>query len=446
MQVQVEDVGPCKKLVKIELPAERVDEELEKTYAQLNDGATVPGFRRGHVPRWLLRSRFGEQVDTDTKETLVSDSFEEAVKGQNLRPIGAPQFDEEITFEAGKPLSFGVTIEVRPEFDIGDYSGLELKKPSTKATKAEIQERVDHVRRRYATLEDVTEGAPEEQDIATGRLVLQDGGEVYREIPEHQVIAGDHVFVGMTPEETTEFLAGIEIGKSAEKKITIPDAFPDEAKRGAKMTLSFELTALRRPILPKVTAAWVKEIGFDSLDEFHEEIETAVGREKDRGAQDDLERQLIEQLLKKVDFELPEDVIKSMAERTLIRRSLDLRQRGMPPEEMEKQLDTMRAESEKSAHDAAKTFFILEEVADKERVFVTEEEVQARVEAIAANYGRSPDQVLRDLERDDRVSELRNSMREEKVKALLLEKATIKEAKRAAPKAKAKAKSKKASE
>ncbi len=82
MQIQVEDVGPCKKLLKIEVPPELVDEELEKTYGQLNEGVAVPGFRPGHVPRWLLESKLGKQVDSDAKEALVTSSFEEAIKEQ----------------------------------------------------------------------------------------------------------------------------------------------------------------------------------------------------------------------------------------------------------------------------------------------------------------------------------------------------------------------------
>jgi len=442
MQVQVEDVGPCKKLLKIEVPAEQVDEELEKTYDQLNEAAAVPGFRKGHVPRWLMKSRFGKQVDDDTKQALVTDSFDKAIKEKELRPLGTPAFDEEIKFEAGKPLTFGVTIEVHPEFEIDDYADLDLKKPSTKPTKAEIKKRIDYVRRRYAKLEDVSEGSPQADDIAVVHLILKEGDETYRDIPNHQFIAGEHVLIGMTADETAEFVTSLGVGDTIEREVTIPDTFGDEAKRGAKMTLSLKLDGIRRPVLPEVTAEWVKEVGFDSLDEFNDEIKTAVEREKGRDVQDKLEEQMLEQLAKKVDFELPEDIIKSMAQKSLVRRNLALRQRGVPAEEIEKQLDELKKESEKSAQTKAKMFFILDKIAETERLFVTEEEVEARVELIAANYDRSPGQVMRDFERDDRLGELRSSMREEKVKAFLLEKAAIKETKKSS----AKAKSKKADE
>ena len=438
MQVQVEDVGPCKKLLKIEVPAKQVDEELEKTYGQLSEGTVVPGFRKGHVPRWLMKSRFGKQVDDDTKQTLVTDSFDKAIKEKELRPLGTPTFDEEIKFEAGKPLTFGVTIEVHPEFEIDGYTDLELKKPPTQPTKAEIKKRIDYVLRRYAKLEDVSEGSPQTDDIAVARLILKEGDKVYRDVPNHQFIAGDHVLIGMTADETTELVTSLGVGDTIEREITIPDTFGDEAKRGAKMTLSLKLDSIRRPVLPEVTAEWVKEVGFDSLDEFNDEIKTAVEREKERDVQDKLEEQMLEQLAKKADFELPEDIVTKMAQRLLIRQSLVLRQRGVPPEEIDEQLDELKKESEKSAQAEAKMFFILDKIAEAERLFVTEEEVEARVALLAGNYGRSPDQVLSDLEREDRLGELRSSMREEKVKAFLLEKAAIKETKKSSSKAKTK--------
>ena len=384
------------------------------------------------------KSRFGKQVDDDTKQTLVTDSFEKAIKDNDLRPLGRPKFDEEIGFGAGKALTFGVTVEVHPEFEIDNYTDLELKKPSAKPTKAEINDRIDYVRRRYATLEDVSEGSPQAEDIVVAQLTLKEGDEVYRDVPDHQFIAGDHVLIGMTADETTEFVTQVKVGESIEKEITVPDSFGEEAKRGAKMTLSLKLEGIRRPVLPEVTAEWVNEVGFDSLDGFNDEIKTAVEREKERSVQDKLAAQMLEQLSKKVDFELPEDIINSMAQKLLVRRSLALRQRGVAPEEIEKQLEEMKKESAKSAQAEAKIFFILDKIADKERLFVTEDEVEARVELLAANYGRSFDQVLRDLEKDERLGELRSSMREEKVKAFLLEKATIKETRKSSSKAQSK--------
>jgi len=435
VQVEVEDVGPCKKLLKIEVAGARVQEELEKTYGDLNENVVVPGFRKGHAPRWLMESRFGKQVNADAKEALIAESFDQAVKSHELKPIGQPKFDEEIKLEPGKGLTFGVTLEVRPEFEIDDYTGLVLKKASVTPSKAEIKDRIEAIRRRYAKLEDVAKGSPKPEDVVVCTVRLKEGDETYREIPNHQFIVGDHVLIGMDPEETVEFVTGAAVGETVEKEITVPEGHADEAKRGAKMVLSLSLEQIRRPLLPEVTEEWVSEMGFDTLEEFNEEIKTAVRRQKDREAESDFEKQLDEQLLTKVDFELPEDVIGEMAEGQLTRRSMDLRYRGVPAEEIEQHLEELKTASRESAEKNAKLFFILNAIAEKERIFVTEDEVAARIEAIASNYNRSPEQIRRELEQGGRLSELRSSMRDEKVRTFLREKATIKEPKSSQKKA-----------
>ena len=205
MQVQVEDVGPCKKLLRIEIPAERVTQQLEEAYKQLSDTVVVPGFRKGHAPRRLMERKFGKQVNDDARGVLMSESFETAVKDNNLRPIGQPKFDEEIEILPGEPLAFEVTVEVQPEFEIEGYSDLHLEKPATEPTPEEMEERIQAVRRRYATLVDVTEGSPQAEDVVTCHITLSEGDSLHRDVPNHQFIVGQHVLIGMTEEETMKF-------------------------------------------------------------------------------------------------------------------------------------------------------------------------------------------------------------------------------------------------
>jgi len=435
MQAQVEDVGPCKKLLKIEIPPEKVNEELDKAYAQLNDTVPVPGFRRGHVPRWLMQSKFGKQINDETKETLIATSFDDVVAENKLEPIGEPKFDEEIEFKPGEPLSFGVTIEVRPDFDIDDYTGLQLKRASAEPTKGELKERVEMIRRQRAKLKEVTKGSPKADDVVSCHITLTEGDKTYRDIPDHHFVVGDHVLVGMTLDETVELVKGAKVGEAVEKKIKLPDEYPDEAQRGAEMTLALRLQKIQRPMLPELTEEWLKKIGFDSRNEFDEEVRDAVRRDKERAATDQLTEQMTEQLLKKVDFDLPEDVIGHMAESGLVRQSLSLRYQGVPAEEIEKQLDKLKAQSRERAEKQAKLYFILNKIGDKERIFVTEDAVSARIDAMAGNSDRSSEQIRRDLESSGRLAELRSSMREEAVRAFLLEKATIKEPKSSSKKA-----------
>jgi trigger factor len=425
MEVQIETVGPCKKKVALTIPAERVTRELDEKYGELAKTVAVPGFRKGHVPRRLMESRFGKEVNDDARNTLMTECFEKAIEENDLKTIGAPSFDEDLELKPGEPFSFAVTVEVRPDFELSDYEGLTVCRPATEPTDEEVDQRVESYRRRYASLEEVTEGSPQPDDVVLCRVELRHDDSVYREIPNHQFIVGDHVLVGLDLDETTAFVTGAVVGETAERTVTLPEGYPDAEKRGSEMTLALTIEKIQRPVLPELTEDWLDGQGFDSLEELREEMAEQVRRQKTATVESALEEQMLDELLKRAEFELPEDVVGQMAERTLVRRSLYMRYQGIPPEEIEKRLEDLRKESRESAERSAKIYFMLDKVADAEKLFVTEEEVDARIEAMARSEEREPEQVRRDLEQNDRLSELRSQMREDKTKAFLMEQANV---------------------
>jgi trigger factor len=427
MEVQIETVGPCKKKLALTIPVERVARELDEKYKELANTVTVPGFRKGHVPRRLMESRFGKEVNGDARDSLMSECFEKAVEDNELKVIGSPSFDEDLELKPGEPFEFAVTVEVRPDFEIEGYKGLEIERPSTEPTEEEIDAQVQAHRRRYSSLDEITEGAPQPEDVVLGRVELRHDGSVYREIPNHQFIVGDHVLVGMDLDQTTEFVTSATVGETAERTVTLPDAYPDADKRGAEMTLALTIEKIQRPVLPELTDEWLDEQGFDSAEEFREEMAGQVRREKTRRVDALMEERMLDALLAKADFELPEDIVNDMAERQLVRRSLFLRYQGMPPEKIEQRLDELRKESRETAARNAKIYFMLEKIADAEKLFVTEDEVDARVDAMARAEGREVEQVRRDLEQNERLAELRSQMREEKIKSFLFDKANIRD-------------------
>lgn len=427
METRVEDVGPCKKNLHIELPPERVAEELDKSYTQLNETVTVPGFRPGHAPRWLMEGRFGDEVGDETRDTLMNEALQEAIKEHELNPVGEPVFEEDVELEPGEPLAFTVTLEVYPDFEIDGYKGIELVKSPAVASDEEIEQEIEAVRRRFADLKEVAEGTPQEDDLVLCDVRLTEDDEVYRDITDHEIIVGQHVLIGLNPEETVELLTGLTVGETTERTITLPEDMPDEDKGGSEMTLELELKGIRRPELPELTDEWAEEIGLDSVEELREEVKEGIGRRKEQQASSQLEEQLMDKLAESVDFELPEDVVKKMAERRLARQRLQMLYRGVSNEELESQAESLQKKSHEDAERAAKLFFILEKIADEERIFVTEDEVNARIDAMAAREDRSAAQVRRDLEREGELSDLRASMREEKLRSFLLEHAVITE-------------------
>ena len=175
-EVTIEDVGPCKKHLKITIPQAEVEAKVEESYARLQDTAVVDGFRKGHVPRKLLERRFGEEVLEDVKQTILEESSREAVEKNELRPIGDPSFDN-VDFAPDKDCVFDVTLEVEPVFELTEYKGLKLTKKKPAVTDEDIEQGLQSLRMRRATLQLMPEGtavAADDQIVCDWETTCED--------------------------------------------------------------------------------------------------------------------------------------------------------------------------------------------------------------------------------------------------------------------------------
>ncbi len=151
MNIEIEEVGPCKKSLKIEIPKERIEDEWQKQLNEVSRMAKLPGFRKGKAPRKLLEKKFSDRIIEDVKRAVVSESYQQALEGNKLSPIGDPDVGD-IDLELGKPLKFKITLEVLPTFELGDYKGMQLKKKSVSVTDEDIENALKAVSRQKTQL------------------------------------------------------------------------------------------------------------------------------------------------------------------------------------------------------------------------------------------------------------------------------------------------------
>ena len=186
---------------------------------------------------------------------------------------------------------------------------------------------------------------------------------------------------------------------------------------------------IRRPVAPPLDEAFAKTMDFDTLDELKKAVARTLAQRKEREAAQALEQQAFDLLLAKAPFDLPQGVLKAQARSIMLRQQYRLRQRGVPPEEIEKHVDDLRNVSEEAAARNLKIFFVLDRIAEKEKIFVTEEEVEGRIAAMAGGYNLSPQRMRAQIEQEGSLSDLRSGLRENKVVDFLLKNAKIEEAK-----------------
>lgn len=427
MNVIIEDAGPCKKVLKFEIPKETLESEFEKKTEEVCNTVELPGFRKGRAPRKLVEKRFGAQIKDEVKQSVVTDSYQKVLEEHKLNPVGNPSFGE-ITLEIGKPLNFDVTLEVWPTFEVKQYKGLNLKKKAATVTDEDIEKALKDVSLQKAQLTVVKGG-----NVTNGDRVICD---VTVDVDEKAILEDDDVEILVAnnyavahipiPDLATK-LEGMKSGEERKIDVKLPDAFPQEDYRGKDAKLKLILKEIKRLTLPVVDENFAKILGFETLEDLKHRIRKQIENEKKKWVEDDLKNQILNALLSQTNFELPEDFVKYHTEQRIYKYQLDLLNRGLPLDEIQKQTEKIKNASAESVVRDLKVSLVLNRIAELEKIFITENEVEQRILDIARAYNTEPDRVRKQLERQGSFSYLRSDMREQKVLSFLFKEAKIEE-------------------
>ena len=418
---EVEVLEGCKRRLKASVPVEKVREELDKNYRQLTQSVQLPGFRKGKVPRKLLEARYGEEIEGDVKEALLSVSLAEVVEEKDLKVIGSPRFDN-IQFDKDSDLSYEVEFEVRPEFEVPSLDGFEGRAEPVPVTDENVDERIELIRRnegRYAPIDAGQAGA---DDLHTGKYQLFRDGEKVKSSEDMAFTPSRKIIGGFVIEDLADRCASWDRSTPLViDGIQVPADFADEVLRGASVRLEFLLEDARRLELPDLETV-AKSIQLSGADELRKSIREDLETESRRAAEAQVDQKILDTLLEKTPMDLPEGLLEAQKKRWRLEREYKLLEEKVPKEEIASRLEK---EGETAAEDlkrGLKTFFIFEKIAEDEKVFVTEREVDHRVARFAALYGLPPDSIREELRKSGRLDEIRSMIRHEKVRVLLRKK------------------------
>lgn len=429
MQAQIEETGPCSRLVKIEIPQEKVHEEVEKSYEELHKTVFIKGFRKGHVPRHILVKRFGEQVLDGVKRSLADETFEKVVEEHALKLALPATIDyEKLAIAADKPLAFEVSVEIVPAFTIDNYKGLAVERPAVTVTREDADKALEGLRLRHGEYRKLDGGEAAETDVAVCHAIaIQNGEEIWRENELGANVTGGTLGSMLVP-GLKDALLGAKAGDTKAFKMALPADFAAEEHRGKEVDLEVTIDEIRRFEAPQATDEWAKSLRFEGLDDLREELEDEIRRHREEEADEMVHARIAERLLQLTDFQVPEGLVDRVAERTKDRQRVGLLYRGVPRDDIEKLLEERTATAREESARQCKLYFIHEKIAEQEKIFVTEDEVRLRIQAIALNYKRRPEEVAGELERTGRLSSLRQQMREEKVRDFLVQHAGVQQA------------------
>lgn len=427
MNVTIEDAGPCKKILKFEIPKETIESELEKKTTEVCSTVELPGFRKGHAPKKLVEKRYGNQIKDEVKQSVIGDCYQKVLDEHKLNPVGNPKFGE-IKMEIGKPLNFDVTLEVWPSFEVGQYKGLKLKKKAATVTDEDVEKALQGMSLRKAQMNVVKDGQVKKGDqIICDCKVEIDGNIILEDDDIEIIVVNDAVIANTNVPDLAAKLEGAKSGEERAVDVELSDSFVKEEFRGKKAKIRLTMKEIKRMTLPVVNDDFAKTLGVESLEDLKSNLRKRIEIDKKNWVEDDLRNQLLDILLDQAKFELPQDFLNYHTEQRVYKHQLDLLNKGMPLEEIQKQTESIKNASAESVMRELKASLILDHIAEKEKVFITENEVEKRIADIARAYNTDTARVRKQLERQGSLSYLRNEMRENKVINLLLKEARIEE-------------------
>lgn len=394
----------------VTVPAAVVREEEQRAAKQLASRANLKGFRKGRVPTRVIETRFGGALRKEALDKLIGEAYREALSTEQLRPISEGEI-EDVRYEPEQDLTFHVAFDVQPVIDIGRLGGFALERPVPEVKEEQVQAVLERIREQNGAWRPVEEGRPENGDLVAVKILRLDDEDAEERDYDFVLGQGDAI------PEIEASIKTLEPGGASEFTITFPADFPDESRRGQSDRVRITLVSRKALDLPTLDDDLAKQVGdFESLEELKAKVREDMEKEAEQRAEATVRGRLLDFLLEANPFEVPS----SMVERYVDSFIGDAR--NVPEERVEEARRQIRPEAQR----AVKRILLLDRVAEMQGLAATEEDIDARVEEIAAANDTTPAKVYASMQKAGRIEGLERELTEKKVFDFLMEQSEIK--------------------
>ena len=417
LEVKVASPSSCQRHVTITVSRPDLDRYLDQEFGDLAPKAEVPGFRPGRAPRKLVENRFKEHVHQQVKGKLLMDCLAQLSDEHQFSPISEPELDlNAIEIPAEGPMTFEFDLEVRPEFELPEWRGLTLEKPVREITAVDVDQHLRRVLQKFGRL--VERQVPAERDdvlvlemeFAHGEDILSRSDAV-RVPVKPELSLRDATFEGFG-----ELMTGVVAGDTREAQVTISKAVPDTDLAGKPVRATFRVVKVEHVELPQLTPAFLDEIGgFESEADLRTAVAGALQRQHEYRASQNIRQQITRALTATAAWDLPPTLLKRQAHRELRRTVLELQSQGFSNEVIQAHSNQLQQNILEYTAGALKEHFILERIAEEEKIDVNDDDFDQEIERIADQEDMPPRRVRARLEKRGEMDALRNQILETKV-------------------------------
>jgi trigger factor len=419
----------CRRELELEIPAEEVSKASERVAKEISRVAKVPGFRPGKAPLSLIKRRFADDIKGEVLQSLVPERVEKAVVEEKLSPVSQPQV-EKLEFNDGQPLKFRAVFEVLPEFELGEYKGLDIEMPAMEVTEEDVTKALEETRERAAAFAPVEGRAVENGDFAQLKLVgtPEGGGEP---IQADSVLC--HVGAEETMEPFNENLRGANVGDHKEFDVDYPADYPDQKLSGKKFHYAADVTGIKTKKLPELNDDFAKDVSdATTLDELKKKIRESLEHQRDHRQKDLQREKVIFELVKMHDFPVPESLVEHQKDVRLERVVRSLAQQGVDPRAVNLDWVSLRQRQEERAKEDVKAELIIDKIASTEQIDVTDEEMDHELEHMAGHSGESAEAIRARLTKQGALDRMKAKLRSDKTLDWLAQNANVRPAAAAA--------------
>ncbi len=425
LRVELEDITPVKKKLKVEIPAEVALGQFNQVTQAYRRRARLPGFRPGKAPLGLVKRRFHHNIRHDVLQKLVPESYDDALRQQGVQPLGQPSF-ENLQCEEGEPLVYEAYLEVPPHISLPSYQGLEVSLKEEAVQSRDVEEELEKIREKYAPLVSVGDRPAQQNDYAVFDLRAEflDGEKRHQSWQEENlsaVVGDDH-----THRAFNEALGAMEVEGRKVFEVDYPPDYPDPELASHRVRYALHLKEIKQKQLPDLDDDLAKDVGeFESVDQLRDHVRQSLAEQHTQRREHELRNLLLDRLIEQSDFDVPQILVERRLEDKLRDLQYNIAAQGVHPSKANVDWLKVRTELEPSAIRDVKASLLLREIAQREDIQASAEEADEELARIAESTDQPREKLRQQFQREGGMKQLRAQIQRRKALDFLREQAKV---------------------
>lgn len=418
MKSTLNELSGCKKELQMEISSEKASQEFEKTVQKYAQKAKIKGFRKGKAPKDLIKRLFHSEIKSSVIDTLVPKALQQELKNKDINPVGMPVI-KELHFEEGEPLQVKAQFEVWPDFELPDYKNIKVEKKKASVSQKEVENSLKELQMRSAQYIPIEKRGIKEGDYVVAEFKGKDKS-TNKFLPTEKAnfLAGHE----NNPKQLNENIMGMKPQEEKTFEISYPQDHSNQRLAGKDIEYTVKILSVKERKLPEINDDFAKDLGdYDNLDNLKSNIREGLKKSKERDQKNELANEIIQKISDLLNLDLPETVVEK-EQQAILNRILSSTGQSNPGKE---QMEELRAQARKKAAQNIKNHLILNKIAEKEQIEVSEEEMTEELKSIAKSNNIPLSKVIQSINKEGKREEIRDNIRLRKTVDFLMKHAII---------------------